>query len=192
MMQRKKEETAIVLDFLLNGYASDKTPLHLRTSIAQAIGMNNFTLLELVPKKGIFLQPREEVYIGESKREKIHHINGKLPFSKLTSTARAELEDTIGKIIKKQEAVFVEFFNKAQPMNTRMHTFELLPGVGKKHMMEIVEQRREAPFESFEDIKKRVKLMPDPEKAVAKRIILELEGEEKHFLFTAPSRTGRE
>lgn len=185
MQQRKREDSAIVLDFLLNGYASDRTPIHLKTSIAQALGTNHFSLLELVPKKGIFLQPHEEVYIGESKREKIHHINGRLDPVKLTSTARAELEHAIQAIIKKQEARFVEFFNKAQPINTRMHTFELLPGVGKKHMKEIVEIRKDEPFTSFENIKKRVKLMPDPEKVIAKRIVLELEGQEKHALFTS-------
>ena len=78
---------------------------------------------------------------------------------------------------------FVDFFNKAQPISTRMHQLELLPGVGKKHMWEILEQRKEKPFESFEDIKKRVKLMPDPEKVIIKRILLETEGKEKHKIF---------
>ncbi|MCF7871786.1 DUF655 domain-containing protein [Candidatus Woesearchaeota archaeon] len=192
MIDRKREETAIVLDFLLNGYASDRKPIHLKTSIAQAIGTNHFTLLELVPKKGVFLQPHEEVYIGQDKREKIHHINGKLDFQKLTSTGRAELETTVNKIIKKEEQRFVKFFNTANPINTRIHTFELLPGVGKKHMKEIVEQREEKDFESFEDIKKRVKLMPDPEKVIAKRIVQELEGLEKHYLFVQPPKLNRE
>ena len=75
----EREEEVIVLDFLPNGYTTDKRPMHMKTPIAQALGKNNFTLLELVPKKGIFLQPHEEVYIGEGKREKIHHIIGKLP-----------------------------------------------------------------------------------------------------------------
>ena len=64
-----------------------------------------------------------------------------------------------------------------------MHQIELLPGVGKKHMWEIIEKREEKPFESFEDIKKRVKLMPDPEKAIIKRILAEIKGQEKHRIF---------
>ena len=36
---------------------------------------------------------------------------------------------------------------------------------------------------SFEDIKKRVKLMPNPERVVIKRILLEMEGNEKHYVF---------
>jgi putative nucleotide binding protein len=183
MMQRQREETVIVLDFLVNGYATDRTPMHLKTPIVQAIGTTNFTLLELVPKKGVFLQPFQKVYIGAEKREEIHHINGKIPFEKLTSTAKSELEPAIKSIVEENEKEFVEFFNKAHPINTRMHTFELLPGIGKKHMNEIVEQREEKPFESFADIKARVKLMQDPEKVIIRRIIQELEGEEKHYLF---------
>ena len=83
-MHQLKEEKAIILDFLPHGYPLDSRPMHRKTSIAQAIGVNNFTLLELVPKKGEFLQPHEEVYIGEGKRDKIHHIIGKIFLSKLT------------------------------------------------------------------------------------------------------------
>jgi len=182
MLPKKKEEEAIVLDFLPNGYPFDTRPSHMKTPIAQAIGKENFTLLEMVPKKGIFLQPYEEVYIGEAKREKIHHINGKINADKLTQTAKAELEHAVKQLVHDHEKRFVEFFNRAQPLSTRMHVIELLPGVGKKHMWEIVEERRE-PFKNFEDIKKRVKLMPDPEKVIQKRVMQELIGREKHLLF---------
>ena len=182
-MERTKEENAIVLDFLPNGYPFDERPMYMKTPVAQAIGKEHFVLLELVPKKGIHLQLYEEVYIGEGKRDKIHHIVGKISLSKLTRTANSELEFVIKDIVKKNEKKFIEFFNTARPLSTRMHQIELLPGVGKKHMWEIVNSRDEKPFESFDDIKKRVKLMPDPEKLVIKRILEELGGAEKHRLF---------
>lgn len=182
-IKKTKEENAIVLDFLPNGYLFDKRPSHLKTPIVQALGTEKFTLLELVPKKGIFLQPHDEIYIGEGKREQIHHINGKIGLDRLTSTARKEVEFVIMDIIKKNEKKFVDFFNKAQPLTTRMHQVELLPGLGKKHMWEIIEERKDKPFENFSDIKARVKLMPDPEKIIFKRIIAEMGGEEKYMLF---------
>lgn len=182
-MQNTKEEIAIVLDFLPNGYPFEKTG-GLKTPIAQALGKSKFSLLELIPKKGIFLQPYEEIYIGEGKRDKIHHIKGKMNIKNLTQTAKAELEFVIKDIVVKEEKKFVEFFNTARPLSTRMHQIELLPGMGKKHMWQIIEQRDEKLFESFEDIKKRVKLIPKPEETVVKRIIKELGGEEKHKLFT--------
>jgi len=183
-MEKGKEETAIVLDFLPNGYPFDERPSYMKTPIAQAIGKEHFVLLELVPKKDIHLQPYEEVYIGEGKRDKIHHIVGKLPISKLTATGKNELEFIIRDIVKKNEKRFVDFFNNARPLSTRMHQLELLPGLGKKHMWQIVETKNEKPFENFEDIKKRVKLMPDPEKVIIKRIVQELQGLEKQLLET--------
>lgn len=181
--EQRKEEKAIILDFLPNGYSNDTRPIHLKSAIAQAIGVDNFTLLEVVPKKGVFLQPYEEAYIGEEKREKIHHINGKIGMSKLTQTAKAELAHVVEQVVSDNESKFVQFFNKAQPLSTRMHMLELLPGVGKKHMWEIIEERRGDPFTSFEDMRKRVKLMPDPKKAIVRRVMQEIEGSEKHNLF---------
>ena len=182
---KAKEEYAIILDFLPHGYPLDKRPLHKKTAIAQAIGKNYFVLLELVPKRGQFLKPHEEVYIGEGKRDKIHHILGRINISKLTETAKAELNYVIEELVKKNEKRFVDFFNTAQPINIRMHQLELLPGIGKRHMQEILEEREKKPFENFEDIKQRVKLIPDPEKLIVKRILQELEGKEKHYLFIA-------
>jgi len=183
MRNQQREEFAIILDFLPNGYPFDIRPLHQKTPIAQALGKNYFTLLELIPKKGEFLEIHEEVYMGEGKRDKIHHIAGRILFSKLTQTAKSELELVIRELVKKDEKRFVEFFNKAGPINTRIHQMELLPGIGKKHTMEIIESREEKEFENFQDIKNRVKLIPDPESAVIKRIFLELENKDKHRLF---------
>jgi len=183
LLRKSKEEYSVVLDFLPNGYPFDDRPSHKKTPIAQAIGKTNFTLLELVPKKDIFLQPHEEVYIGEGKRDKIHHINGKLVMDRLTATAKNELKYIIKDLVHTNEKKFIDFFNSAQPLTTRMHQLELLPGLGKKHMWEIIEARKEKEFDSFDDIKKRVKLMPDPETTILKRIMEELTGNEKHRLF---------
>ena len=81
------------------------------------------------------------------------------------------------------QAKYIDFFNNARPLSTRMHQLELLPGLGKKHMWEIIEARRDKLFENFDDVKKRVKLMPDPKKAIIKRVMQELQGIEKHRIF---------
>ena len=91
-MEKAREEKVIVLDFLQNGYPFDERPMHLKSPITQAVGMEHFILLELVPKPGIHLQPYEEVYIGEGKREKIHHIIGKLPYDILAPEMPYEKE----------------------------------------------------------------------------------------------------
>ena len=79
----------------------------------------------------------------------------------------------INAAVQEREQEFVDFFNKADAINTRIHQFELLPGFGKKHTQSILEARKEKPFESFEDIKNRVTNLPDPAKAIEKRIFQE-------------------
>ena len=180
---RAREESAVILDFLPHGYPFDKRPSHQKSPVAQAVGNNFFTLLELVPKKGKFLQPHEEVYIGGDEREKIHHIIGKIPPTKLTQTAHMELEIVISDLIDKNETRFIDFFNNAGPINTRIHQLELLPGVGKRHTREIIDEREEKEFESFEDIRTRIKLLPNPKQIIIKRILQELNNEDKHKLF---------
>ena len=174
-----KEEHAIILDFLPYGYPLEKKMM----PIAQAIGKKNFTLLQLIPRRGIKLDILEEVYIGEGKRDKIYYIQGRLPENKLTETAKKQLEDFINKYINENEKKFLEFFNVAEAINTRLHQFELLPGFGKKHTNAILAERIKKPFESLEDLKKRVSNLPDPKKAIEKRLMEEVTGKEKYYLF---------
>ena len=103
----QKEEFAIVLDILPHGYAFDNTPGYKKTAIVQALGKDYLTLLEIVPKKEATLQIHDEVYIGEGKRDKIHHVNGKLDPNKLTATALAELEQLVSDYVTKNEKKFV-------------------------------------------------------------------------------------
>lgn len=177
-----REENAIVLDHLEHGYPFEQASV--KTPIVQALGVGHLTLLELIPKRGIMLQPMQKVYIGEGKREDIHHIKGRIPAEKLTATAGNTLHEAVEDVVTAQEDRFVEFFNKAQPLSMRMHQLELLPGLGKKHMWEVLNARKEKPFANFEDVRNRVKLLPDPKQLIIKRIIAEIEGKEKYRIFS--------
>jgi len=179
MMKMEKEENAIILDYLPNGYPLERKMM----PVAQAIGKKNLILLELVPRRGVSLDVGEEVYIGEGKRDKIYYILGRLHREKLTESAKSQLQEFIGKTVQERKKEFVEFFNKSEAINKRMHQIELLPGFGKRHMQEILKQRKEKDFESFEDMKKRIQNLPDPEKAIQKRILTELINMERHNLF---------
>lgn len=175
----EKEEFAIILDYLPNGYPLERKMM----PVAQAIGKKNLVLLELVPRRGISLEIGEEAYIGEGKRDKIYYILGRLHREKLTESAKNQLQEFIKSIVKEKEKEFVGFFNKSEAINKRLHQIELLPGFGKRHMQEILKQREEKEFESFEDMKKRIQNLPDPEKAVQKRIFAELINLERQNLF---------
>ncbi len=179
MKKMEKEEYAIILDYLPYGYPLEKRML----PVAQAIGLKNLTLLQLVPRRGVSLQPKEKVYIGESRRDKIYYIAGRLPREKLTESAKIQLQDFVKKIVDEREKDFIKFFNEADAINTRVHQLELVPGFGKKHTQEILKERKKKAFESFSDVKKRIPSLPDPRKAIEKRIILELTQMERHNLF---------
>ena len=170
-----KEEYAIILDYLPQGLPTDTRPLHKREPLAYAVGTKYFTLLELVPKKDADIKILDKVYIGPEKRDKILYVKRRVSYNELTSAAKAELPYAIEKIVEENEKRFVDFFNKASPITTRLHQLELLPGIGKKLMWEILEERKKKPFESFKDIEERVKGISDPKKIIAKRILLELE-----------------
>lgn len=175
----EKEEYAIVLDYLPYGYAMGE-----RTSpIAQAIGEKTLAVLELVPRKGVTLEAKEKVYIGPDKRDKIYFIAGRLPRDKLTEAAKIQLQEFVEHLVAEQEKKYVDFFNNAQAMNTRLHQLEMLPGFGKKHTQEFVNERDKKPFESFADIKERIPSIPDPKKAIEKRIMEELLERQRFNLF---------
>lgn len=174
-----KESTCIVLDFLPNGYADRRH----NEPIAQAIGTSFFSLLELIARENVTLNQEEEAYIGEGKRDKIRFIRGQIEYRDLTNMAKNLLPEIVEKLVLKNEARFVEFFNKGTIVTPRMHQFQLLPGVGKKHMIDILDERSKRPFASFADISERVKLFPDPVKTIVRRVLQELEGDEKYYLF---------
>lgn len=178
-MQREKDDFAIVLDYLPYGY-----PLEGKmTPVVQAVGEKHFGLLQLVPARGVTFAPNEKVYIGSEKRDKVHYILGRLPQDKLTETAKIQLQKFIENVVAEQEKKFIDFFNKAHAINTRLHQLELLPGFGKKHTKEILAVREQKAFESFDDLRERVKGVPDPKKAIEKRLWEEIMESPRQMLF---------
>ncbi len=181
--QRREEleEYAIVLDYLPTGKSYSVKP----EPLVQLMGENKFTLLEAVAKD-VEIKIGERVYIGREERDKVLLIKGRLSYNDLTEGAKKELQDAIYKIIKSNEKKFVEIFNNASSLNIRMHSLELLPGIGKRHLTAILDAREERKFESFEDITKRVQLLQDPIKLLVDRVIMELKGDSRFFMLTKP------
>ncbi len=175
----KKDDWGIVLDYLAQGLSS----MARSEPIAQLVGDQFFSLLEVIVREGTTVETNERVYIGDGKRDKVKYIRGRVDYGALTASARQELELVALEIVKKDAQRYLDFFNKSGSLSTRMHQLELLPGVGKKHLWAILDARKEKLFDSFEDIKKRVPLMPDPEKLVVRRVLAELQDEDKYRIF---------
>ncbi|RLJ06521.1 MAG: DUF655 domain-containing protein [Candidatus Aenigmatarchaeota archaeon] len=175
----KKDEWAIVLDFLAHGHPG----MDRAQPVAYVIGERYFSLLEVILRDDVKVVIGERVYIGDKKREKVKYIRRKVKPEELTAAAREELPRVIEQILEKNPKIILDFFNRSGQITTRMHQLELLPGIGKKHLWAIIEARKEKPFESIEDIKKRVSLLPDPVKMVVRRILDELEDKDRYRVF---------
>jgi len=176
------EEHAYVLDYLPYGRSSDKSR-HLVVPSVQIMGEQYFTLLEAELKVGATVVVPERIYIGRERREKVDRIISRISYVQLTANAKAEVTPLIDELVKKQEKRFVDFFNNSQPVTPRMHSLELLPGIGKKSMWTIVNTREKKPFVSYKDIEQKTGLT-DVAKIMAKRILEELSTESKYRLFT--------
>jgi putative nucleotide binding protein len=185
-MEKRYEEYAHVLDFLPHGrpgFRASGRAGYRAGALIQCVGEEFFTLLEALVKEGLMLKPNDRVYVGKDSREEVTYIIGRVGFDELTAAAKAELPAVISRIVLNREKWFVNFFNTARAITPRMHALELVPGIGKKYMWQVINQRERKPFENFEDLQKRTEL-PNPVKLITKRVMEELEGDSKYRLFT--------
>ena len=177
------EEYGFVLDYLPIGKSDDVR----REPLANLIGEKFFTLLEVVTKDNANLIVGEKVYIGKdvALRTKVDRIKNRIDYPQLTNSAKNELREVIKKLIIFREKEFVDFFNRCGPITIRQHQFELIPGIGKKHLTELLEEREKKPFVSFMDISSRIPHLQNPAELIAERVIEELQGS-RYYLFTRP------
>lgn len=184
--EKKRETYARVLDYLPYGHPDDRRPVYQTKPLIHAVGEDRFVLMELSPKKDKMPTLYERVYIGEGERGVIDHVVKKLKYNELTSTAAVELSYALEEIVKSDEKRFILIFNNAKPITTRLHTLDLFPGIGKKLMWAILDERKKGPFSDFTNLKKRVKGLHHPEKIIAKRIEEEIMNEDmKYKIFIA-------
>ncbi len=153
----------------------------------QVIGDRYFILMEFSLRPNVELSVGDKIYVGKGQRKEVSRFLRYLTYDELSATARLNLEQIIVRILKENEGFFVELFNESVPITPRLHQLELLPGVGKKTMMKIIEERQKKKFESYEDVEKRTGLK-DPLKSLAQRVIEELSGDEKYHILVAPKR----
>ncbi len=173
------EDYAYVLDYLPEGRPSSKDYQH--ESIILALGKDEFKLFELIPKEGKNFLVGDKVYIGKDmdKREKIKHVKNRISWEKLTNAAKSEVPYIVEDIIDDEEERFLEFYNKAHPITKKYHMLELLPGLGKKKMKTIIDDRKKnGDFDSFDELQERVPMVHKPKKMIKDRIIEELKNKD--------------
>jgi len=180
------ESFAYILDYLPHGRQTEHG-FH-REPLALAIGETELKLFELVPRPGTALTAGARVPLVPTAGipSPIDHVRRRIGHDELTVAARAELPGVLEGIVRSNSSRYLRFFNEAPAVSRRFHLLELLPGIGKKTMQQIVDERRRAPFQSFADLESRVPLK-NPEKLIVGRIEQELSGvDDKYRLFVAP------
>jgi putative nucleotide binding protein len=186
MIEKRYEEYAYVLDFLPHGRPGIRPTGragYRAGALVQVVGEEFFTLLEALVKDGVVLKPYDRVYVGKEPREEITYIIGRIGYEELTAAAKSELQGVLSRVVLTREKWFVTFFNNARAVTPRMHALELIPGIGKKYMWQVINEREKRPFESYEDLQRRTEL-PNPVKLITKRVLEELSGDSKYRLFT--------
>jgi putative nucleotide binding protein len=175
-----------VLDYLPQGRSTERG--FSREPVALGLGESEIKLLEILPKLGtpLAIGSRIPLVPVGSQAPPIDHVRRRLTYGDLSSEAQRELPVALERIVTTDPARFLKFFNQAEAVSRRFHLLELLPGIGKKTMWAIVEERRRGPFESFVSLEQRTHVK-HPEKLIVARIVQELQGaEDKYRLFVAP------
>ncbi len=175
-----------MLDYLPQGRSTERG--FYKEPIAIGLGESELKLIEILPKLGtqLVLGDRIPLLPVGSQTPPIDHVRRRLSFGALTAEAQRELPLALERVVRSGPGRFLKFFNQAEAVSRRFHLLELLPGIGKKTMWSIVEERRRGPFESFASLEERTHVK-HPEKLIVARIVQELQGaEDKYRLFVAP------
>lgn len=181
------EDYAYILDWLSQG--SPGGGYSRREPLIYAVGEEEFKLFELVPKAGANVEVGTRTYIGKDtadvKRDVVDHVKRRIGYGDLTSNAQSELEYAVEEIVTANQPRYIRFFNEAEGITLRKHMLEELPGLGKKSMNTILEERKKGDFKDFADLSERTGIKA-PEKFISARIVLEIsDPDRKRYLFVS-------
>jgi len=185
----KKFRELVIIDILLHGHPEEDKPSWSKTPIAQVLTFPDFVLYEVKCNRDSEIKIQEkntyEVFLIQNK---LKEVLKKIDYKDLTNTSKALIQPILEKEILNYEEEFLNFFNNSTSITPRMHSLKLLPGIGQKHMWDIIEARNRQKFTTFQDITDRTSLS-HPTKQLAQRIIKELQREGiKYYLFSKTRR----
>jgi len=180
----KKFRDVVILDLLLHGHPEEDRPSWSKTPLAQVLTFPDFVLYEVKVNKNSDIKVQEQKTYEDFLREgKLRDVLKKIDYNDLTNTSKALIQSILEKEVLKYEEEFINFFNNSTSITPRMHALKLLPGIGQKHMWEILEIREKQKFTTFQDIADRTSIS-NPAKLIAQRIIKELQRDAKYYLFS--------
>ncbi|ESS09956.1 MAG: putative RNA-binding protein [uncultured archaeon A07HN63] len=175
---------AVVLDYLPHGRPDDNRPQYQKDTLAYALAVDDFELLELTLTDDADVGIVDRVAVGDDTDDSIIESVEHIAYDDLSNSAVSELEYAVEAIVEAEEQRFVDFYNDAQPITLRLHQLNLLPGIGKKLRNKIIDTRKRQPYEGFEDLSDRVGGLHHPDEVIAERILEEIrEDDLKYQIF---------
>jgi Predicted RNA-binding protein len=151
-MKSRKEEYAYVIDILPPEVALYRLPPKMRRDFprdvlyAHLVGEDHFALLEVTLKKDATVEIGERVYVGPGMRDKVDKIVRRIRYDDLQPQGKENLRIIVRKIVEQKQEFFIKWFNTAGPITLKLHSLELLRGIGKKKVQEILEERKNGPL----------------------------------------------
>jgi len=181
---------AVVLDVLRHGRSDDDRSQFRRQQVGLAVADDGFTLYEFVTDDDADVSIGDRVRLAPEAEPGIERVNV-VRYDDLSAGAQSELEYVVEEIVEADQTPFLTFFNEAGPISLRLHQLSLLPGIGDTLRDKILDERKRAPFESFEDLEDRVSGLHDPKGIVTERVLEEIEdGDVKYHVFARPNGPG--
>ncbi|MDR0767526.1 MAG: DUF655 domain-containing protein [Methanosarcinales archaeon] len=181
-----REEWVWVLDYLPYGRETDNRPVYQKKPLIHALGDNKLILMELIPVEGKIPPAHTKTHIGDKEKDYVERVKSRISYEELSNAAKLELPLLLEDYVAANESRFIQFFSKAAPLSMRQNSLELLPGVGKKLMQDVLDASKKGPFAGFADLKARVPTLYNPEKLIVQRIVEEIKGGQKYYVFAAP------
>lgn len=184
----KRERDVIILDLMPHGHVGDQKPSWARAPLAQVLTFPDFVLYEVKYNRDSDIKVQEKnTYENFRNENKLQEVVRKINYDDLTNTSKALIQPILEKEVKNYEDLFIRFFNNSTSITPRLHALKLIPGIGQKHMWEILEARDRQEFVTFQDISDRTSIS-NPAKQLALRIIKELQRDVKYYIFSKTKR----
>lgn len=180
----KKFREVVILDLLTHGHPEEDRPSWARAPIAQVLTFPDFVLYEVKFNKNSDIRVQDQkTYEDFLREDELKEVLKKIDYKDLTNTSKALIQPILEIEVLKYEEEFINFFNNSTSITPRMHALKLLPGIGQKHMWEILEARERQKFTTYQDIADRTNIS-SPTKLIAQRVIKELQRDAKYYLFS--------
>jgi putative nucleotide binding protein len=168
---------AVVLDHLPHGRTEDDRPQYEKQPLAYVMGVEDFTLYELVVDAPAFsIGDRIDLDAADGV-ERFRVVD----YEEISGGAQSELTYAVEDLVEAESDRFVDFYNDAQPITLRLHQLNLLPGIGKKLRNGVLDERKRRPFESFEDLESRISGLHSPQDVLVERILEEIREEDLKY-----------